>query len=207
MSKLSQKLKSIVKNPAGKETFGTNPSDPWSAKANIAESASLNAYLKSKGIDPKFISTNAKISHAKSADYIRWKMRHNEEVNLEEDQGHMATKGESGKTSDRSSGLKKSISSYKEIKTPRGPGSHHESKGSQMTALTPESVSMEIHNEAKKKMSALDKFRQASYEREKAHKEFQKSIAHLPQDDRIKASLDRLAKSVNKEEEIGRAHV
>ena len=131
---LATKLKGLIKKPADKATFGTNPMDPWSAKAGINEDGSLNTYLKAKGINPEFVSTQTKISHAKSQAFLRWKQQH-------------------------------------------------------------ESVSHEIHNEAKKKMSALDKFRQASYEREKARKEFQKSIAHLPQDDRIKASLDRDRKS------------
>ena len=132
-------LKRIVKGVAPKSTFGTDPKDPWSVKSGINESADLEKYLLSRGINPNSLSVQSKISHSKSMEFLRWKQQH-------------------------------------------------------------ESVSHEIHNEAKKKMSALDKFRQASYEREKARKEFQKSIAHLPQDDRIKASLDRLAKSVNKEE-------
>ena len=133
-------LKRIVKGVAPKSTFGTDPKDPWSVKSNINESAALDKYLLSRGINPDTLSIQSKISHSKSMEFLRWKQQH-------------------------------------------------------------ESVSYEIHNEAKKKkMSALDKFRQASYEREKARKEFQKSIAHLPQDERIKASIDRLAKSVNKEE-------
>ena len=97
---LATKLKGIIKKPADKATFGTNPMDPWSAKAGISESASLNAYLKSRGINPEFVSTQTKISHAKSQAFLRWKQQH-------------------------------------------------------------ESVSHEIHNEAKKKMSAFIKIKEA----------------------------------------------
>ena len=67
---LATKLKGLIKRPADKATFGTNPMDPWSAKAGISESASLNAYLKSRGINPEFVSKDQKISHAKSSAFI-----------------------------------------------------------------------------------------------------------------------------------------
>ena len=72
MNKLSKKLKEIVKG----STFGTDPNDPWSAKANIAESGGLTAYLKAKGINPEFVSKDTKISHAKSAEFAKWKQDH-----------------------------------------------------------------------------------------------------------------------------------
>jgi len=73
MSDTAKKLKAIIKNPTEKPSFGTNPLDPWSAKANIAETAGLNDYLSSRGINPKFASRDSKISHAKSSAYIKWK--------------------------------------------------------------------------------------------------------------------------------------
>jgi len=73
MDNTAKKLKSIIKNPAGgKPPFGSNPMDPWSAKANIAE-ATLDDYLSSRGINPKFVSKDTKISHAKSSQFIKWK--------------------------------------------------------------------------------------------------------------------------------------
>ena len=72
MDNTAKKLKSIIKNPAGgKPPFGSNPMDPWSAKANISE-ASLDDYLSSRGINPKFVSKDTKISHAKSSQFIKW---------------------------------------------------------------------------------------------------------------------------------------
>ena len=72
MDNTAKKLKSIIKNPdGGKPPFGSNPMDPWSAKANISE-ASLDDYLSSRGINPKFVSKDTKISHAKSSQFIKW---------------------------------------------------------------------------------------------------------------------------------------
>lgn len=73
MSDPVKKIKAIIKNPTEKPSFGTNPLDPWSAKANIAETTGLNDYLSSRGINPKFVSRDTKISHAKSSAYLKWK--------------------------------------------------------------------------------------------------------------------------------------
>jgi hypothetical protein len=73
-----KKLKDVVKtNPEpARGTVGVNPSNPWSAKANIAESGGLDAYLSSRGIDPKRVSKETKISHAKSSAFLKWKQDH-----------------------------------------------------------------------------------------------------------------------------------
>ena len=61
-----------------------DPMDPWAAKANIAESL-LDRYLLSKGINPKFVSKDTKISHAKSGTFLKWKQDHQfEETELDE---------------------------------------------------------------------------------------------------------------------------
>ena len=75
---MAKKLKDVVKmNPEpARGKVGIDPTDPWSAKANIAESASLNQYLLSRGINPKFVSPETKISHAKSSAFLKWKMNH-----------------------------------------------------------------------------------------------------------------------------------
>jgi hypothetical protein len=82
MSKAS-KIKAIVKGPAPKSTFGTDPSDPWSTKANIAEWAGnpaglLAKYLKSRGINPKFASKDQKIAHSKTGQFQKWQKDHSE---------------------------------------------------------------------------------------------------------------------------------
>ena len=77
MNKLAKKLKELVKGECScdKPKFGTDPNDPWSPKANIAEGG-LNDYLLAKGINPKFISKDTKISHAKSGEFAKWKRDH-----------------------------------------------------------------------------------------------------------------------------------
>ena len=77
MDDKTKKLKALIKNATPKETFGTDPNDPWSAKAGITESDSmLNAYLRSRGINPNFISKETKISHAKSSAFLKWQHDH-----------------------------------------------------------------------------------------------------------------------------------
>jgi len=86
---MSKKLKDVIKiNPEpAKGKFGVDPLDPWSVKANISEDGSLGKYLMSRGINPKFISRDTKISHAKSSAFLKWKQDHQfEEVDhLNED--------------------------------------------------------------------------------------------------------------------------
>lgn len=70
--KKAEFIKALVKGKQ-KETFGTNPLDPWSAKAGISETRMLDSYLLSRGIDPRFLSKDTKISHAKSSTFLKWK--------------------------------------------------------------------------------------------------------------------------------------
>lgn len=74
---LAKKLKMIVKGER-KPTFGTDPNEPWSVRAGITESESdmLHAYLKSRGINPEFVSKDTKISHSKSNEFQKWKRDH-----------------------------------------------------------------------------------------------------------------------------------
>jgi hypothetical protein len=80
MSK-AQTLKSVLKKGgAEKPSFGTNPWDPWSAKANIAEDAALDQYLTSRGINPKHVSKDQKVAHSKMGQFIKWKRDHMSEA-------------------------------------------------------------------------------------------------------------------------------
>lgn len=87
MSK-AQTLKSVVKKGvAEKPSFGTNPFDPWSAKANLAEDAALKQYLTSRGINPKYVTKNQMVAHSKMGQFLKWKRDHNvaeEEVEIDE---------------------------------------------------------------------------------------------------------------------------
>jgi hypothetical protein len=85
MSK-SQTIKNIVKKNVGQpSTFGTDPRDPWSAKANIAESKGnpsglLAKYLKSRGINPQYVTKDQKVAHSKTGQFNKWKMDHMSEA-------------------------------------------------------------------------------------------------------------------------------
>lgn len=86
---MAKNLRDIVKkNPTpAKPRFGVDPSNPWSAKAGIYEAGgTLDQFLSSRGINPKFVSKDTKISHAKSSAFLKWKQDHTvEEVQLDED--------------------------------------------------------------------------------------------------------------------------
>jgi hypothetical protein len=124
-----KKLKDITvkQNPApAAKPLGVNPSDPWSAKAGITEGA-LERYLMSRGVNPNFISTQMKISHAKSTAFLKWKQNHVESVEYVDEAGRCWT-------------------GYKPVpgKKAFSPGScAKEEKGSQTTELTPEEVEVD----------------------------------------------------------------
>ncbi len=65
MSKRAELLKSIV-------------------KGGLNESPTLDKYLKSRGINPQFVSKDVKVAHSKSLAFLSWQRAHqNEEVQLE----------------------------------------------------------------------------------------------------------------------------
>ena len=87
MDKKVEKLTAMIKGRVEKRpTYGTDPNDPWSAKANIDESGTLDMYLKSKGIDPMRVNSQTKLSHAKSGTFAKWKQdrKFAEETELDE---------------------------------------------------------------------------------------------------------------------------
>ena len=58
------------------DTFGTNPKDPWSAKAGLAEGNDhglIARFLKSKGIDPRYINHEKRAAHGRSGEFQKWK--------------------------------------------------------------------------------------------------------------------------------------
>ena len=90
MSKAKDIIKTaIAKKVAPAPSFGTNPTDPWSTKANISEAseqALLMRYLYSRGINPKHVTKDTMISHSKSGEYTKWKRDHtNESFQIDED--------------------------------------------------------------------------------------------------------------------------
>jgi len=86
MSKRADLVKSIIKKPVGdKPTFGTDPRDPWSAKANINEDAVLNQFLKSRGLNPITVTKDQKVAHSKMGEFLKWKKDHMYEETDEKD--------------------------------------------------------------------------------------------------------------------------
>jgi hypothetical protein len=84
MNKTASKIKEIVKKPiAEKPSFGTDPMEPWSAKYNVTEDAALDRYLLSRGLNPKYVNRDLKVSHAKSNAFINWKNSHSNEIQRE----------------------------------------------------------------------------------------------------------------------------
>lgn len=76
-------IKDVVKptSISPKSSF-TDPNDPWSAKANVAENITskranlLKQFYKSKGWNVDYISKNKKVSQSKTGEYEKWKRDH-----------------------------------------------------------------------------------------------------------------------------------
>lgn len=75
---MTKKLKDFVKkNPEpARGKVGVDPTDPWSAKANLAEDQWLSRYLLAKGFNPKYTPLDVKIGHSKSGQFLKWKRDH-----------------------------------------------------------------------------------------------------------------------------------
>lgn len=56
--------------------FGTDPRDPWSVKSNINETALLDRYLSSRGINPKYATKDMKVAHSKTSQFKNWLQSH-----------------------------------------------------------------------------------------------------------------------------------
>jgi hypothetical protein len=85
MNKTASKIKDIVKKTsAEKPSFGTDPMEPWSAKYNITEDATLDRYLLSRGLNPKYVNKDIKVSHSKSNEFMNWKRSHAQQLAREE---------------------------------------------------------------------------------------------------------------------------
>jgi hypothetical protein len=88
---MNRKVHIVKKNAAAPSKFGTNPSDPWSTKANIAEDKNARArnllrqFLLAKGLNPDTVTKNVRIAHTKTGEFEKWKKNHQfEEVDLDE---------------------------------------------------------------------------------------------------------------------------
>jgi len=214
-----KKIKDIIKkNPVSNPTFGTDPSNPWAAKYNVTEATEtelLARYLNSRGVNPKFVTRDTKIAHAKSSEYAKWKSDHierfaREEVEVKEDHVAIAM----GKQLDdegsmilnqldqiaRSVEMLKPVIKKPDMQVPAWVQSkvtlatdYIDTVANYMTSNN------EKVNEAKKpKLTALDKWRKAADEREKKHNEFEKKQSK--DGSGMTSAIDRLEKHLNKEE-------
>ena len=208
----------IKKNPVANATFGTDPSNPWATKYNVTEATEtelLARYLNSRGVNPRFVTRDTKIAHAKSSEYAKWKADHierfaREEVEVKEDHVAIAM----GKQLDdegsmilnqldqiaRSVEMLRPVIKKPDMQVPAWVQSkvtlatdYIDTVANYMTSNN------EKVNEAKKpKPTALDKFRKSAAEREKKHAEIEKNLSK--DGSGMTASIDRLEKHLNKEE-------
>jgi len=175
----AKKLKLIVKGEK-KPTFGTDPNEPWSARVGITESerSELHAYLKSRGINPDFVSKDTKISHAKSSEFHKWRRDHqfDDPINFV-----------STTAADR---MKQQRAQTEEVQAEAWDNSATKIK---------KSLRGGTYNV---KPTALDKFRAAAAERAKKHDAAEKEMKarHAAGKEDMKGSIDRLEKQLNKEE-------
>ena len=206
----------IKKNPVANATFGTNPSNPWATKYNVTEATEtelLARYLNSRGVNPRFVTRDTKIAHAKSSEYAKWKADHierfaREEVEVKEDHVAIAM----GKQLDdegsmilnqldqitRCVEMLKPIIKKPDMQVP----AWVQSKVTLATDYIDTVANYMASNNEKvneaKKPTALEKFRKAAAEREKKHAEIEKKQSK--DGSGMTASIDRLEKHLNKEE-------
>jgi len=212
---MAKKLKDVVKkNP--EPARGTNYVNPgqlgqYSATNQIAEAGGLSQYLKAKGINPNFVSRDTKISHAKSAEYKKWMNDHkfesteyvNESASLDQ---YLKSRGLNPEVMTKDQNI-----SYSKSKAFLVWQAHHMHEDTSSLHPAPTEAKKTLLNKAKnaqkeirteEKVTALMKFRKASQERQKKHDELKKATAarHAAGKNDMKGAIDRLEKSLNKEE-------
>jgi hypothetical protein len=171
------------------------------------EASSLNDYLSSRGINPKFVSRDTKISHAKSALFQKWKSdrKMSEETITEASESELLAKylnsrGINAKYATRD--MKIAHSKSGEFLKWKRDHQHLE-------------LGEEVLDEAKMpRTTALDRWRKAATEREIKHNNIEKArqeklhqdpskvtipVANTQKDD-LTLAIDRLEKHLNKEE-------
>ena len=203
----AKKLKLIVRGDK-KTTFGTDPNEPWSVRAGITESerSELHAYLKSRGINPDFVSKDTKISHAKSSEFHKWRRDHQFDDPINYVSTTVADKmkrqrAQVEEVEQIDELAPETLASYV-LKTTSKDPKRVEPRKKAMSKLAKIMAKRSFSEE--KKPSALDKFRKASDEREKKHADIEKEMKdrHAAGKEDMKGSIDRLEKQLNKEETI-----
>ena len=198
---MTKKIKDIIKqNPEpAKGTVGVNPSDPWSAKANIAESGVLNRYLMSRGINPNVTSKEKKISHAKSGSFKKWRISHKfEEIESEESLVESASLDQFLKSrgiNPETVPKNKKVAYAKSAIFIKWKQQHQfESTETIEEGGFKKNVTDKEEDSRLNKMSPLGKFRAGVDARAKKHDEIEKNSGGMT------SAIDRLEKHLNKEE-------
>ena len=163
---------------------------------SLVEDAMLDKYLSSRGINPKYVTKNMKVSHAKSSEFVKWKHDHmvEEIVTEETDKKDMIcmdipllirvlefTREEMSSDIELHNMVERLINMRHDVPLDM---THYDA------------ITSKLVKEGKE--SALDKFRKASAEREKKHDEIEKKRQMNPGDST--SAIDRLEKHLNKED-------
>jgi hypothetical protein len=209
-------IKAIKTNPEPAKGKNVDPDQlgQYSAKYQVSEgSASLNQYLSSRGINPKFVSTATKIAHSKSAQFIKWQQDHMRNLKKEETVNEISMDNISpmmqahvkkGRTGSLNVGTRMA-SSKPTVRAKPKP----KKVGLFQRLFAGEEVQLEAS-----KPSALDRFRAAAAAREIKHNNTEKerqerlhkepSASNLPhrdvKNDGMSDAISRLEKHMNKEE-------
>jgi hypothetical protein len=187
---------SHAKSNAFKSWLQQHQFEEVQTEETLLEDAMLDKYLSSRGINPEHISTNLKVSYAKSAQFLKWKQDHmheqvQEDVTKVKADGDARSKNVDSPTAARQKELEKSAKHHtiKPVKA-HADVSVMKKEGSQVTALTPESTQI--------KPTALERWRKAAAERQKKHDEIEKKQSK--DGSGMSSAIDRLSKHLNKEE-------
>lgn len=87
---MAKRLRELIINPEpARGRFGTNPTNPWSAKAGLTEDKFLDYYLSKLGYNPANTPKNLKVAHSKTLRFLKWKRDH-QNLNL----NHVEYEGE-----------------------------------------------------------------------------------------------------------------
>lgn len=130
----------------------------------VSESKLLDRFLKSKGIDPRFVSVDSKVSHSKSGEFAKWKRDRFDRFtnNLKAEQVNMDGQG---KTTERQAVLNKRKQAQNEIPTPSGPGSHNEEVEIDEASTPAQQAAIAIRMKEKGYKSKVEKKPKGEYER------------------------------------------
>ena len=127
MTEKFKKVKALLQRPAPPKKFGTDPWEPWSATNQVSENSikgqragTLARYLKSRGINPTFVSKDQRIAHTKSDMYKKWMRDHMFEAVDVPEQPETADKNASDAQMSYAKKNKKKLHMSKNIETPPG---------------------------------------------------------------------------------------